>query len=66
MDFGDSWHILCSHEYGSQLIRNFGPHYGEYHHDCGSYTAKHDEIINIYNIFNEGFGNPNCPKKNDD
>ena len=63
LDLGQPRHILCTSEYGKRLLTLFGPVYESLLHDCGNYIVKHGEQINIFNIFDTGFGNPNCPPK---
>jgi len=63
MDLGEARQILCTHEYGDKLKRLFGPTYGSLLHDCGKYTVKHDEEIEVYNVYNTSFGNSKCPSK---
>lgn len=62
MDLGDKSHILCSYDYGDNLIQLFGTTAKEILHDCGVYTSKHEVKINIYNIYEDSIGNSKCPK----
>jgi len=66
MDLGKAGHILCSHIYGDRLIKLFGPPYVTLLHDCKEYTVKHGEKIDIYNIYDTGYGNKICPPQRTD
>jgi class 3 adenylate cyclase len=63
LDLGEARQVLCTQEYGDELKRLFGPTYGSLLHDCGEYTVKHGEKINVYNIYDRSFGNPKSPPK---
>lgn len=63
MDIAEPRNILCSHTYGDRIQLLFGPEFESLLHDCGTYKVKHEEEINIYNIFNDKVGNPECPLK---
>jgi class 3 adenylate cyclase len=62
LDLGERRQILCTHEYGDRLRLLFGPRYGSLLHDCGKYTVKHGEEIDIYNVYDTSFGNSKCPR----
>ncbi len=62
MDLGDSWHILITENFATQLK----PLYEEYRNNIrfiGSYEIKHGEKINVYSAYSDDYGNPELPEK---
>ena len=44
-------------------IRKLSPEYGKIFHPIGNYSIKHGEELEIYNIYDTGFGNKIAPRK---
>ena len=63
MDLGKEKHILCTEDFVKDLKETYGSSYNSMLHNCGKYKVKHGEEIIVYNIFNESFGNKDCPEK---
>ncbi|MDE1828691.1 MAG: hypothetical protein KGI25_00045 [Thaumarchaeota archaeon] len=62
MDLGGPMQIFASSRIADD-IRRLSPEYKAIMHPVGDYTVKHGEQLLIYNIYGEGFGNRNTPKK---
>lgn len=62
MDIGGPMQIFASSRIADD-IRRLSPEYKAIMHPVGDYTVKHGEQLLIYNIYGEGFGNKNTPKK---
>ncbi len=62
MDLGGAMQIFASSRIADD-IRKLSPEYKAIMHPVGDYTIKHGEHLLIYNIYGDGFGNKNTPKK---
>ncbi|MDE1763701.1 MAG: adenylate/guanylate cyclase domain-containing protein [Thaumarchaeota archaeon] len=62
MDIGGPMQIFASSRIADD-IRKLSPEYKAIMHPVGDYTVKHGEQLLIYNIYGNGFGNRNTPKK---
>ena len=62
MDLGGPMQIFASSRIADD-IRRLSPEYKAIMHPVGDYNVKHGEQLLIYNIYGEGFGNRNAPKK---
>ena len=62
MDFGNDNQILASSRIGDD-IQNLSPEYKSMMHPIGDYSTKHDEKLEIYNIYGDDFGNKIPPRK---
>jgi TolB-like protein/Tfp pilus assembly protein PilF len=61
MDCGDAGHILLSRHVAEDL-----EHYGHWQpllHDLGECEVKHGMRLDVVNLYNDGVGNPQVPKK---
>jgi len=61
MDCGDAGHILLSRHVAEDL-----EHYGHWQpllHDLGECEVKHGVRLGVVNLYNDGSGNPQLPKK---
>jgi TolB-like protein/Flp pilus assembly protein TadD len=59
MDCADAGHILLSKRVAEDLA-----HYGHWKsrlHDLGEIEVKHGAVISVFNLYGEGFGNPQVP-----
>lgn len=61
MDFGDAGHILASSSMAEEL-KKMSAKYNNLIKALGTFYAKHDEAILIYNIYDEQVGNKQNPK----
>jgi tetratricopeptide (TPR) repeat protein/class 3 adenylate cyclase len=61
MDCGDTRHILVSREVAEVLGQLSG--WRPMLHDLGEVEVKHGVCIHIYNLYTDGAGNPELPKK---
>lgn len=61
MDLGESGHILMSSTMAERLME-LSDDYKKIIHPFRDYTIKHMEVILIYSVYGENFGNPNPPK----
>src|ERR1700730_6609417 len=61
MDCGDARHILVSREVAEVLGQLSG--WRPMLHDLGEVEVKHGVCIHIYNLYTDGAGNPELPKK---
>ena len=62
MDFGDDGHIFASSEIRNWLC-DVKKEYESLFHYLGPYRAKHDMIIELYNVFNQEVGNKKVPSR---
>jgi len=62
MDLAGDQNIFCSSRFAED-VRVLSPEYKEIMHPIGDYSIKHGEQLNIFNIYGEGFGEKNTPKK---
>ncbi|MDE1766193.1 MAG: hypothetical protein KGI27_07975 [Thaumarchaeota archaeon] len=62
MDIGGTMQIFASSRIADD-IRRLSPEYKAMMHPVGDYVVKHGEQLLIYNIYGNGFGNRNTPKK---
>ena len=62
MDLGGPMQVFASSRIAND-IRKLSPKYKAIMHPIGDYTIKHDEQLLIYNIYGDGFGNKNAPRK---
>ena len=62
MDLAGDMNIFASKKIAED-IRVLSPEYKEILHPIGNYSIKHDERLEIYNIYGEGFGNKLAPRK---
>ncbi len=62
MDLGGSMQVFASARIAND-IRRLSPEYKAIMHPIGDYTIKHGEQLLIYNIYGDGFGNKNAPRK---
>src|SRR5579885_70089 len=62
MDLGGPMQIFASSKIADD-IRRLSHEYRAIMHPVGDYTVKHGEQLLIYNIYGDGFGNKNSPKK---
>src|SRR3954465_13416846 len=61
MDCGDAGHILLSQRVADDLA-----HYRQWQsqlHDLGEVEVKHGVRLRVFNLYNEGLGNPEGPEK---
>lgn len=61
MDCADGDHILLSKRVAEDLA-----HYGHWQpllHDLGEIKMKHGSMISVFNLYGEGFGNPQVPSR---
>lgn len=56
MDAGDAGHILVSKRVVDDL-RDLGS-WSQHLHDLGEIVVKHGEVIHVFNLYGDGFGNP--------
>jgi len=61
MDCGDAGHILLSKHVADDLAQY--RHWQRYLHDFGECEVKHGLRLHIFNLFNDGIGNPQLPQK---
>jgi len=62
MDLAGEMNIFASSRFAED-VRDLSPEYKEIIHPIGDYFIKHDEKLQLYNIYGEGFGNKLAPKK---
>lgn len=62
MDLGGPMQVFASARIAND-IRKLSPEYKAIMHPIGDYTIKHGEQLLIYNIYGDGFGNKNFPRK---
>ena len=62
MDLDRDQNIFCSSRFAED-VRVLSPEYKEIIHPIGDYSIKHGEQLNIFNIYGEGFGEKNTPRK---
>ncbi len=62
MDCGDAGHILASEEIAKPLS-GVKEEYERLFHYLGEFEVKHRLILKIYNVYGEGFGNPEPPQR---
>jgi len=62
MDLAGDQNIFCSSRFAED-VRVLSPEYKEIIHPIGDYSIKHGEQLNIFNIYGEGFGEKNTPRK---
>jgi hypothetical protein len=62
MDLARGMNILASEGFADD-IRKLKKDYKKYLHSIGKYQIKHNEQINIYNIYGDGIGNSKAPPK---
>src|SRR5205807_6215636 len=61
MDCGDSGHILLSERVAEDL-QQYG-RWRPYLHDLGEVEVKHGIRVRVFNLYTDGAGNPDLPKK---
>ncbi len=61
MDCGDAGHILVSST-ASELLRQTG-NWAASLHDLGEVRVKHGQKLRLWNLYGQGFGNPDTPTK---
>ncbi|HEY0386767.1 MAG TPA: adenylate/guanylate cyclase domain-containing protein, partial [Pyrinomonadaceae bacterium] len=61
MDCGDAGHILLSDQVADQL--GGSPTWQAKLHDLGSVKVKHDQQVHLHNLYGDGVGNSETPKK---
>lgn len=61
MDFGDAGHILLSAQYANWL-QQFDEWISAIH-PLGEGTAKHNQLVTLFSLHAEGYGNPAFPTK---
>jgi TolB-like protein/class 3 adenylate cyclase/predicted Zn-dependent protease len=61
MDCGDAGHILVSKRVAEDLMHydRWQPHL----HDLGEVTVKHGVTVHVFNLWEDGLGNPQLPAK---
>ena len=62
MSFADAGHILASAVVKESLCQ-VSPEYESLFHYLGHYSAKHDVILELYNVFDHQVGNPDPPAR---
>lgn len=62
MDLGGPMQVFASARIAND-IRKLSPEYKAIMHPIGDYIIKHGEQLLIYNIYGDGFGNKNAPRK---
>jgi len=62
MDLGGDMQIFASARIAEDILP-LSPEYKEIMHPIGDYSIKHGEQLMLYNIYGEGFGNKNAPRK---
>jgi len=62
MDIGDGGHILMTSSMAESLLE-LSDEYKKIIHPIHDYQIKHKEIILLYSIYDDSFGNPNKPEK---
>jgi len=62
MDLGGPMQVFASGRIADD-IRKLSPQYKAIMHPIGDYTIKHGEQLLIYNIYGDGLGNKNVPRK---
>lgn len=62
MDLGDNLHILIADRLAAELI-TLRDEYREIIHQITEYEIKHGQIIKLYSVYSDEFGNPNLPEK---
>ena len=62
MDFGDSDHILITSTLAESLIE-LSDDYKKIIHPLRDFQIKHGEVLLVYSVYDDSFGNPNRPKK---
>lgn len=61
MDCGDSGHILLSKRVADDLAQY--PRWRSFLHDLGECEVKHGVRIDVVNLYGDGVGNPQAPKR---
>jgi TolB-like protein/class 3 adenylate cyclase/tetratricopeptide (TPR) repeat protein len=61
MDCADAGHILLSKRVAEDLAQ-YG-HWKSRLHDLGKIEVKHGTIVSVFNLYGEGFGNPQVPTR---
>jgi class 3 adenylate cyclase len=61
LDLGEARHILCTSQFKKHLLELYGPKYGTMILDCGTYTVKHGEKIDLCAIYDGHIGRQKCP-----
>ncbi len=62
MDLAGDMNIFASRRFADD-VRVLSPEYKEILHGVGNYTIKHGEELEIFNVYGEGFGNKQAPRK---
>ena len=62
MDCGDSGHLLISKTFVDMLLP-LDSTWKASIHNLGDVQVKHGVVTHIFNVFGEGFGNPDTPKR---
>ena len=62
MDLAGDMNIFASARFADD-VRALSPEYKEIMHPIGDYSIKHGEQLHLYNIYGEGFGNKQFPRK---
>jgi serine/threonine-protein kinase len=61
MDCGDAGHILLSQHVADDLEQY--PRWRSHLHDLGECEVKHGAHVHVFNLYNDGVGNPATPEK---
>jgi TolB-like protein/class 3 adenylate cyclase/Flp pilus assembly protein TadD len=61
MDCADAGHILLSKRVAEDLAQ-YG-HWKSRLHDLGKIGVKHGTVVSVFNLYGEGFGNPEVPTR---
>ncbi len=62
MDLAGDMNIFASARFADD-VRALSPEYKEIMHPIGDYSIKHGEQLQLYNIYGEGFGSKQFPRK---
>jgi len=62
MDAGDSEHILMTSTMAERLLE-LSDEYRKIIHPIHDFKIKHGEVLLIYSVYDDSFGNPNRPQK---
>ena len=62
MDIGDGGHILMTSSMAESLLE-LSDDYKKIIHPIHDYQIKHKEVILLYSVYDDTFGNPNKPEK---
>ena len=62
MDLAGDMNIFASARIAED-IRKLSPEYKQIMHPIGDYSIKHGEELHLFNVYGDGFGNKNAPRK---